>query len=786
VRNELLDGFRLRDKRIEPLTGAVLGEGADSHLPSKSIEVLLCLAMNSRELVSREELLEKVWGDASASQESLNHTISEIRHALGDHTDHPEFIQTVPKRGYRLLVEPQLLRQEDTTNSAASKPKRSTWVGNLMDRGVIQAGGAFILVGWVLIQVVDAVVPIVGLPIWTIPFVTYTVIGGFPVVVLFAWFFEYAEGRFYLDRGRDSPTVTTGLEKNYLTMVAAYVVTVVGALIYQFSIGFEVPVEQPVAPFEITASSIEVEPNSIAVLRFMNIDGSDRSNIFSQGFAEDVLDRLARVPGLLVSARGDSWSLPVNSSSDEIRRRLRVAYYLEGSVQLVDDELRVVAQLINSATGFHIVSRSFDRNLENFMDVQAEITELTVANLRVALPEETQMIFANDYEGPDIDAYVHYRRGHEMLALPMNDRILSKAIDSYHQALAIDPDYAAAHAGLCSAYTISFVSTNDEQFIDKAEAACASGMAANSNLHMVYSAMGDLYEQTGRLVKGEAAYLKAIDINPQDVVAMQGLASIYERQQDLERAVNLLDEATRLQPGNWRTIDTLGGLLFQNGKYAEAADAYRRVVALDPDNFQGHGNLGSSLMMIGDFEAAAESLQRSIELDASRIYYSNLAIIYYYLGRFDESVAIQRQAVEESPNQNYVLLNLCDALLFSIEPEKADEAFHRAAEIAESILAVDAANTSVMYELAWAKAMLGDVESARKLIDNSLSIDPDNPYVHYYDALLSVLEGNQDEAITALAKAVEGGYPAIMLINEPHLTDLYDRRDFRDLVSSVN
>jgi len=478
--------------------------------------------------------------------------------------------------------------------------------------------------------------------------------------------------------------------------------------------------------------------------------------------------------------------LPVNSSSDEIRRRLRVAYYLEGSVQLIDDELRIVAQLINSATGFHIVSRSFDRNLENFMDVQAEITELTVANLRVALPEETQMIFANDYEGPDIDAYVHYRRGHEMLALPINDRILSKAIDSYHQALAIDPDYAAAHAGLCSAYTISYVSTNDEQFIDKAEAACASGMAANSNLHMVYSAMGDLYEQTGRLVQGEAAYLKAIDINPQDVVAMQGLASIYERQQDLERAVNLLDEATRLQPGNWRTIDTLGGLLFQNGKYAEAADAYRRVVALDPDNFQGHGNLGSSLMMIGDFVAAAESLQRSIELDASRIYYSNLAIIYYYLGRFDESVAIQRQAVDESPDQNYVWLNLGDALLFSSEPEKANEAFHRAAEIAESILAVDAANTAIMYELAWAKAMLGDVKSARKLIDNSLSIDPDNPYVHYYDALLSVLEGNQDEAITALAKAVEGGYPAIMLINEPHLTDLYDRRDFRDLVSSVN
>jgi len=781
----MLDGFLIREKRVEPLTGTVRGDGVETHLPSKSMEVLLYLARNPRSLVSRDALLKKVWGSAGASQESLSHAISEIRHALGDNTDHPEFIQTVPKRGYRLLVEPQLAPGNDEPASPVDGAERSTLIGNLMDRGVIQASIAFVVVGWVLIQVADLVVPIVGLPEWTKPFVTYTVIGGFPVVVILAWFFEFAEGRFYLDRGKASPTVTTGIGKNYLTMVAAYAVTAVGALIYQYSVGFDVLSDPPSASVDVVESAIDIEPNSIAVLKFLNIDGSETSEIFSHGFAEDVLDRLARVPGLLVSSRGDAWSLPAPVSSEEVRRRLRVSYYLEGSVGFVDGELRVFAQLIDSATGFHILSRRFDRKLEDFIEVQDEITNLTVANLRVALPEATQMILARDYEGPNVDAYVHYRRGRELLELPINAEILTNAIDSYQRALEIDPDYAAAHAGLCSAYTVRFVSTNDEQFIDKAEMACASGMAANSNLHMVFSAMGDLYAQTGRLAQGEAAYLKAIDINAQDVGAMQGLASIYERQQDLGRAVKLLDEATRLQPGNWRTIDTLGSLLFQNGKYTEAADAYRRVVALDPDNSQGHGNLGSSLMMMGDFVAAAESLQRSLELEPSRLFYSNLAIIYYYLGRFDESVAIQRQAVEES--LDFVdWLNLGDALLFSSKPEKASEAFQRAAEIAESALSVDAANTATMYALAWAKAMLGDLESARKLIDNSLSMDPNNPYVHYYDALLSVREGHQDGAVAALAKAVEGGYPAIMLINEPHLTDLYDRRDFRDLVSLVD
>ena len=95
--------------------------------------------------------------------------------------------------------------------------------------------------------------------------------------------------------------------------------------------------------------------------------------------------------------------------------------------------------------------------------------------------------------------------------------------------------------------------------------------------------------------------------------------------------------------------------------YAEAAEAYAGVVSLAPDNSRGHGNLGSSLMMIGDFEGAARALQRSIALEPRKTYYSNLGIIYYYLGRFDESVSIHRQAIEESPDQNYVWLNLGDA-----------------------------------------------------------------------------------------------------------------------------
>src|SRR5690606_26334161 len=258
-----------------------------------------------------------------------------------------------PRRGYRLLVEPTPLGPPRAVAMDAPGAGFTAFWKQLIQRGVVQAGAAYLVAGWLLIQVGDATFGALGMPRWAAAFVTYVVVAGFPVVLALAWFLEFAKGRMSVDRGRGDAAGGSALQRNYLAIVGAYVVAAAGVGIYHSTVGIPVPeASGSVSPDEMQAA-LPVDPASIAVLRFRTLGENPEARLFIDGLAEDVLDRLARVPGLYVSSRTDAWALTPQASSDEVRRRLRVAWLLEGSVRLKGDDLRVAVQLIDTATGFH-------------------------------------------------------------------------------------------------------------------------------------------------------------------------------------------------------------------------------------------------------------------------------------------------------------------------------------------------------------------------------------------------------------------------------------------------
>lgn len=784
MQHSLLKGFYLQDLLIEPAIGRVSGPGFEEHLKPKAVEVLLYLAARPFELVTRDELLRAVWGENTGTSEALTHAVSELRSCCKDHANSPSLIQTVPRRGYRLLQQPRLMDEPEPVSETGvfQAPDDGGFVGKLMRRGVVQAGVAYLVFSWLLIQVADIVTPTLNLPAWVPALVTVAAIGGFPILLVLAWVLEQSDGRWFLDRGRQSGRMLSGLERNYLSILVAYGISVVGAYGYQAIVGFEVAETTAVAA-TAEDSLIPVRSNSIAVLPFLNVDGSEKTRIFANGLVDDVITSLARVPGLLVSSRGDAFTLNPNTSSARVRKRLRVALYLEGSVQIEGDMMRVILQLIDTETGFHVLSRSIDRPVESFLEMRKEITEVTVANVRVSLPAETQLVSAFDLEASDLNAYVLYRRGKEIYEQPRTLDSLSEVIRYYEEALSLDPDYAAAHAGLCATYVARYWISNAMQDIEEAENACARALNSNPRLHMVYSALGDLYRRTARNAEAATAYAKALEINPQDAQAASGMAKLYQRQQRYDEAEELFLQAIEIQPGSWRAIDSYGTFLFRTGRYEEAAIAYRQVTQLDPQNWQAWTNLGGALTMVGDFESGRLAYEESLAIEESDAAHTNLGFIYYYLGEFEKSVAEHREAVALNPDQTDLWLNLADALYFAGERAEAKSAFDNASTIAKNRLRVDPDDFFTMFLLGWAQQMLGNTAVAREYTDKGLDIAPNDPYGNYYAALIEVGSGNHEAALRALQGALDNGYPAKILAAEPHLEDLKKNRRFREMIS---
>ena len=790
MHQDLNEGFRLGELLVRPQRGQVTCHDETRHLSPKAAAVLLCLAARPRQIVSRRELLECGWGDGRGSQEALSHAVRALRTALNDQRGDARFIQTLPRRGYRLLVEPEPIagqprgdlapgdpEQAARPAAAGSAPRRNDFLSELKRRGVIETGLAYLVFGWLLIQVADVTFDQLLLPRWLGTFVTILVISGFPIALVLAWFIDIVEGRAVLDRGQPLK-LRNVVSRTYTAVLGALALAAIAVFAFDWLVGLPGDAETTaIGTSDEIALETPVDPLGIAILPFLNIDGSEETAIFAVGLAEDLIGRLTKVPSLKVSSRSDSFSMPPNAGSVEVRKRLRVSYYLEGSVRVLDERLRVVIQLIDSSNGFQLLSRTFDGNRRDFFEIQDQITGLTVSSLRVALPPETRAVPDSLTENENLDAYVLYRRGMDALHRPVTAESIEEALDWFGRSLAVDPEYAAAHAGKCIAYVTGFGVAVNPEFVRLAEHSCASAIGRNPNLDVVHVALGDLYRSTGRLPSAEDAYQRALAINGNNVEALTGLAAVYHQHRRPDLAEEKYRQAIGLQPGNWRTYDDLGTFLFELGRYAEAAENYRRVISVDPENVQGYGKLGAALMLSGDIAGAEPAFKRSLEIQPQRDSYSNLGMMYYYLGRLDEAVVVLEKATEMAPNDHLAWSNLGDVLSFTDET-RAQASFRRAERLAESRLAVNPNDADTMIELAWIKAMLGEEEGAAALMAPARRLKPGDPYIRFISGLVEVKSGDTSRGYEDLEAALEMGFPLEMMSVEPHLRALRDEPRF--------
>ncbi|MBT8092925.1 MAG: tetratricopeptide repeat protein [Gammaproteobacteria bacterium] len=785
--SKLLQGFYLGDLLIEPLRGRVSGKAGTNRLAPKATEVLLCLAQSPGEVVTRETLLQCAWGDGQGSQEALSHAVGDLRHALGDRADNPKFIQTLPRRGYRLVIapEPRDARSSSIVLGLGEGPDTSD-IGlfeNLSRRGVIETAVAYLIAGWLLIQIADIVFAQLHLPEWAGTFVTVLVIAGFPIAVVLSWFFEIRDGRAVVDT---SPTVARKrrFTRTYLSVVGALTIAAIGVLIYDKSIGLP-SAEPEVAPVamlpEVTLPPVSA--NSFAILPFLNLNGTNETQLFADGLVDDVIHQATRIPGLRVAARGDSFSLEPNTPSKQVRERLRVAMYIEGSVEMNAERMRVLVQMIDSETGHHILSRKFDRPREDFFAIRDEITELIIANIRVSLPPKLRSSSLKAVEDPSLNAYTLYRHGINAARQPTSIHTIASALGWFDAALHVDPEYAAAHAGKCTAYVDGYQFTNDPAYIDDAQSSCSQALALNPNLDMVHTALGGLYRATGQWEDAEAAYNKALAIDPSNVESLTWLGTIYARQNRFDEAEASLRKAVDIHPGDSRAYNRLGTFLFRTGRFAEAVEQYEYVVALQPNDMNAYANLGGAYTLVGNFASAALAYKKAIEIEPTENAYSNLGMMQYYLNDTEAAIESLNRAVELQPNDYLARSNLGDALWVGGREPEARREFEKAEALASGALRVNANDPLVTMDLAWIKTALDKHDEARNLIEKALELAPEDPYAHYIDGLMLNRSGNEPETLSAFRAAVEHGYSTVLLANDPNIRNLRGDSRFNEILN---
>jgi len=329
-----------------------------------------------------------------------------------------------------------------------------SFVHELKRRNVFRVGIAYAIAAWLLLQMVDVVVPIIGAPDWVSKAILLLIAVGFPLALLFAWAFELTPEGLKFERDVDrsqSITHTTGRKLDFA------IISILAVAVALFAIDKFIWSAAP-------DDGDTVARRSIAVLPFVNMSGDPEQVFFSDGITEEILNTLVRAEGISVASRTSSFSYRNHEQSiPVIADALGVLFVLEGSVRKAGDQLRITAQLIDAKSDRHLWSETYDRKLADVFAVQSDIANAITKAIYGELDIESSAVVKVKTLTENMTAYDLYLRGSLAHAHRESLEDLNNSIVWLEQAVELDPGFAAAWEALAAVYaTIPFWDTTDQ------------------------------------------------------------------------------------------------------------------------------------------------------------------------------------------------------------------------------------------------------------------------------------------------------------------------------------
>jgi TolB-like protein len=390
----------------------------------------------------------------------------------------------------------------------------------------------------------------------------------------------------------------------------------------------------------LAATAFNPSPHSIAVLPFVNLSGDKEQEYFSDGLTEELLNSLAEIDALQVAARTSAFSFKGRDNDiDAIGRKLNVATVLEGSVRRSAHTVRITTRLINTITGFHLWSKTYDRDLGDVLKLQTEIATAVASALKVTLlGNEAAKIELGRTRNPG--AFDAYLRGSRAVRSGQGASSYQSAIAGYTEAIRLDPNYALAFAGrslALSDYAGEFASgTGIREFRVKAEADAHQALRLAPELAEGHLALGRFLASSLDYTHASEAYERAMALAPGDaeVLADSGRFAVSMGRFDVGLAA--VRHAVALDPLNPRSRAGLGEALFWARRYQEAVAAFGEVISLEPDFKRAYGFRGVAYYWLGDLHSARSSGETKPDHWSSMWC---LAVTYEKLGRHADAEA---------------------------------------------------------------------------------------------------------------------------------------------------
>ena len=485
------------------------------------------------------------------------------------------------------------------------------FLSELKRRNVIRMAGLYLVGAWLLTQVAATLLPVFEAPGWVMKTLVGILAVGFIPAMIFAWIFELTPDGLKRDaevmpEESIAPQTARRMER---LIIALFAFALIFFGVDKFVLA---PKREAVLVTEAVQASKNAKPavgdKSIAVMPFVNMSSDKEQEYFSDGMTEEILNALANVPNLAVTARTSVFSLKgQNKDVREIGKLLGVAYVLEGSVRKADGKVRITAQLIRTDNGFHLWSETYDRKLENVFDLQAELASAIAKALELPLGMGGDAALVSERSN-DPQAYALYLQARS--AYRERGEAVKKSIELYREALKRDPKFAPAWAGLASSLTVQqfYLSENEKQILPQlmmeAEAAGKQALALSPDLLSAHIALGGLYSNQWRWALAEQHFKQALALNPTD----PEFYFVYT---------------------DW---------LYSTGKINEALQSAKKAVELDPLAPMPKNLYGYLLFYAGRNEEAIAQIEAGYALAPNVIYFSrNLIGPYLAAGRIDDA-----------------------------------------------------------------------------------------------------------------------------------------------------